>query len=164
MNSVGVRIIVVTLVVCLAGSVLFLGCSMHHHDEHSYHKDAVIPSGKVLVIDLTNNPEYQRLLRGKPQTCGMRSGRVYLQPGEACGRHSTEQHEEMLVFLSGKGTALIGEQETPFEVGQGKVSYIPPHTLHNISNTGTEPLVYIYCVAPVQSSPHGHSKQEEHHH
>lgn len=123
-----------------------------------------MPSEKVLVIDLTNDSEYQPLLSSEPQTCGMRSGKVYLQPGEICGRHSTEKHEEMLVFLSGKGTALIGEEETFFEVGQGKVSYIPPHTIHNIKNTGTEPLVYIYCVAPVQLDARDHPAHEEHHH
>jgi len=107
-------------------------------------------SQKVLVIDLTNNSEYQPLLTGMPQTSGMRSGRVYLKPGEECGQHSTKAHEETLVFLSGKGTAFIGEKETAFEVGQGKICYIPPNTLHNIKNTGDEPLVYIYCVAPVK--------------
>lgn len=105
---------------------------------------------KVLVIDLQNDSEYQPLLGNGVKTCGMRSGRVYLKPGEDCGRHSTEQHEEMLVFLSGKGISLIGAQGTLFKVGRGKISYIPPHTIHNVKNTGTEPLIYIYCVAPVK--------------
>jgi len=107
-------------------------------------------SEKPLTIDLRNENVYQELLAGKPQTRGMRSGRVYLQPGESIGPHSTEQHEELLVFLSGEGVTLIGEEETAFEVGAGKVCYIPPHTIHNNKNTGTEPLVYIYCVAPVK--------------
>lgn len=105
------------------------------------------PSEKVLIIDLNDKTEYQRLLDGKTQTCGMRSGRVYINPGQSCGRHSTEQHEEVLVFLSGQGLLLIGEQDS-HRVGEGKVSYIPPHTLHDVKNTGTEPLIYIYCVAP----------------
>ncbi|AQT69748.1 Thermophilic glucose-6-phosphate isomerase [Anaerohalosphaera lusitana] len=105
---------------------------------------------KVTVIDLEKSAEYQPLLNGDPQTHGMRSGRVYLQPGEACGEHSTNAHEELLVFLGGEGTALIGPDAQPHEVAQGKVTYIPPHTTHNIKNTGTEPLVYIYCVAPVE--------------
>ncbi len=107
-------------------------------------------SEKVLVVDLNNKPEYQRLLAGRPQTCGMRSGSVYLIPDQACGRHSTKDREELLVFLSGRGELLIGEDDS-FEVGQGKVSYIPPNTIHDVKNTGTEPLVYIYCVAPVPS-------------
>jgi mannose-6-phosphate isomerase-like protein (cupin superfamily) len=110
----------------------------------------MMPSRKVLVIDLSDNPEHQPLLSGSPQTCGMRSGRVYLKPGEECGQHSTKAHEETLVFLSGSGTALVGEEGVIFAVGKGKVCYIPPQTVHNIKNTGTEPLVYIYCVAPVK--------------
>ena len=105
-------------------------------------------SVKAFVEDLNNNPEFQRLLGGEPQTRGMRSGRVYLDPDKSCGRHSTKNHEELLVFLSGSGELIIGENDT-FEVGLGKISYIPPQTDHDVRNTGTEPLVYIYCVAPV---------------
>jgi mannose-6-phosphate isomerase-like protein (cupin superfamily) len=102
----------------------------------------------VFIIDLSENPEYQRLLEGKPQTSGMRAGRVFLQPGKSCGQHSTKNNEELLVFLSGQGLSLIGEKES-FQIGKGKVCYIPPDTIHDIENTGNEPLVYIYCVAPV---------------
>lgn len=103
---------------------------------------------KVLVIDLNEKPENQKLLDGKPQTYGMRSGRVYLSPGQSCGLHSTKDREELLVFLSGQGELIIG-QENRFQVGQGKVSYIPPQTDHDVKNTGPEPLVYVYGVAPV---------------
>jgi mannose-6-phosphate isomerase-like protein (cupin superfamily) len=103
---------------------------------------------RVLVIDLQDSFDYQKLLDGEPQTWGMRAGRVFLQPGQSCGQHSTKQHEEVLVFLSGKGSLLIDEKDN-LAVGQGKVSYIPPSTVHDVKNTGTEPLVYIYCVAPV---------------
>lgn len=105
-------------------------------------------SKKVLVIDLNENPENQKLLDGKPQTCGMRSGRVYLPPGQACGQHSTKDREELLVFLSGRGELMIGEKDC-YQVGRGRVSYIPPHTAHDVKNIGSEPLIYIYCVAPV---------------
>jgi len=108
----------------------------------------MIPCEKVLVIDLNREAENQKLLDGKPQTGGMRSGRVYLPPGRSCGRHSTGNNEEVLVFLSGRGELLIGKNGS-FQVGQGKVSYIPPHTGHDVKNTGSEPLVYIYCVAPI---------------
>ncbi len=108
-------------------------------------------SEKVVIVELNNNPEYQKLLSGEPQTCGMRSGRVYLAPGEECGLHSTKAHEELLVFLSGKGQLIISEKDK-LEVGIGKISYIPPHTDHNVMNTGSEPLMYIYCVAPASEN------------
>jgi mannose-6-phosphate isomerase-like protein (cupin superfamily) len=106
-----------------------------------------MPSGKVFVINLNHNAKYQKLLGGRPQTCGMHSNRVYLRPGQTCGQHSTNHHEEMLVFLSGQGQLLIGEKDR-FQVGEGRASYIPPHTVHEVKNTGSEPLIYIYCAAP----------------
>jgi len=109
-------------------------------------------SEKVLIIDLNENPENQRLLAGEPQTCGMRSGKVYLASGKSCGQHSTKNREELLVFLTGRGELLIGENDR-FQVGQGKVAYIPPQTAHDVSNTGDEPLVYVYCVALVADEP-----------
>ncbi len=110
--------------------------------------DRMTTPAKVLVIDLNEKPENQKLLSGAPETCGMRSGRVYLSPGQACGLHSTKDREELLVFLSGQGELIIG-QEDCHQVGKGKVSYIPPQTDHDVKNTGSEPLVYVYGVAPV---------------
>ncbi len=109
-------------------------------------------SKKVTMIKLNEKGEYQRILAGQPQTFGMRSGRVYIEPGQSCGQHSTKHHEELLVFLSGQGLLLIGEQDS-FEVGEGKVCYIPPYTDHDVKNNGTEPLTYIYCVAPTSEEP-----------
>ncbi|MBL7215880.1 MAG: cupin domain-containing protein [Phycisphaerae bacterium] len=103
---------------------------------------------KAFVTAINDKKEYQRLIPGAPTTFGMKSGRVYLQPGADCGTHSTEDKEEQLVFLQGQGTAQIGTEK--FEVGAGKICYIPPQTEHNILNTGNEPLVYIFCVAPVR--------------
>jgi len=117
----------------------------------------------AFTVDLNNKAEYQRLLEGKPRTLGMRAGRVHLPPGQACGQHSTKENEELLVFLAGQGELQIGGPDPKAErpaafgaegaprrlpVGVGKVAYIPPETLHDVSNTGSEPLVYVYCVAP----------------
>jgi len=102
---------------------------------------------KAITVDLNDQPEYQRLVAGAPETHGMKSGRVYLEPGKACGQHSTHGNEEVLVFLAGKGCLHIGESDR-LDVGAGKVAYIPPETLHDVENTNSEPLVYIFCVAP----------------
>ena len=107
---------------------------------------------KVLVIDVDDTTEkHHQLLEGSPQTFGMRSGRLCLQPGQACSQHSTHENEEMLVFLSGQGQALIGKDETPHNVAQGKILYIPPNTIHSIKNTAKTTLTYIYCVAPAKT-------------
>lgn len=101
------------------------------------------------AVELNDTNQFQRLLDKETQSCRMKAGRVYLQPGQNCGQHSTKENEEMLIFLNGKGLAVIGGAE-PFEIGLGKAAYIPPETLHDIKNTGDEPLIYVYCVAPAK--------------
>ena len=103
---------------------------------------------QVRVVDLNDKKEYQRLIDGQEQSLGLKAGRVYLESQQECGVHSTEAREELLVFLSGTGTMIIGDNDT-FEIGVGKIAYIPPHTPHNIKNSGSEPLVYVFCVVPV---------------
>ena len=72
-----------------------------------------------------------------------------LQPGETVGWHTTGKNEEALVILHGQGEALIdGQAGQPF-VAPAFV-YIPPATRHNVLNTGTEPLEYVYVVAPAK--------------
>jgi len=87
------------------------------------------------------------LLRGLPQTAGMRSGFVRLKPRESVGWHTTGKNEEALVILRGRGEALIeGQSGHPFAAPM--LVYIPPATRHNVTNTGQEPLEYVYVVAP----------------
>jgi len=107
---------------------------------------------KSFVRELEDRCDYHMLLTGKPQTRGMRSGRVRLSPGQSIGLHSTKSNEELLVFLSGSGVARIGE-DIRLSVGAGKIAYIPPQTSHDIVNTGTEVLAYVFCVAPAAGSP-----------
>ena len=90
------------------------------------------------------------LLRGAPQTTGMRSGFVRLKPGETVGWHTTGQNEEALVILRGQGEALI-EGQPKLTLGAPGFAYIPPASRHNVTNTGKEPLEYVYVVAPAKS-------------
>jgi mannose-6-phosphate isomerase-like protein (cupin superfamily) len=106
---------------------------------------------RPFVRALEDPCDYHLLLAGRPQTCGMRSGRVRLAPGRSIGRHDTKANEELLVFLSGTGTVQIG-QDIRLAVGVGKAAYIPPHTAHDVVNTGTDPLIYVFCVAPAKCS------------
>ena len=108
------------------------------------------------VKELADSTEYQSLFK-PPKTFGLHSGRVYLKPGSDCGQHTTGINEEMLVFLSGQGQAVIGKDKI-FNVGEGKILYIPPQTTHNIINNSNEPLVYIFCVA--SASNKGEHKPE----
>ena len=89
------------------------------------------------------------LLKGVPQTTGMRSGFVRLKPGANVGWHTTGKNEEALVILHGQGTAMIeGRAGQPFTAPA--LVYIPPATRHNVMNTGKELLEYVYVVAPAK--------------
>jgi quercetin dioxygenase-like cupin family protein len=90
------------------------------------------------------------LLKGAPQTAGMRGGFVRLKPGESVGWHTTGQNEETLVILHGQGEAQIETQRVyPFTAA--RLVYIPPATRHNVRNTGTARLEYVYVVAPAKT-------------
>jgi quercetin dioxygenase-like cupin family protein len=89
------------------------------------------------------------LLKGAPQTRGMRGGSVRLKPGESVGWHSTGEQEEVLVVLHGRGAANI-EGQTDVPVHEKMLGYIPPETKHNVTNTGTEILEYVWVVAPIR--------------
>ena len=110
---------------------------------------AQAPSPQPLTLALECPSGDCPLLRGAPQTAGLRGGSVRLKPGEMVGWHTTGQHEEALVILRGRGEARIeGQQARPFTAP--KLVYIPPATRHNIANTGHELLLeYVYVVAPV---------------
>jgi quercetin dioxygenase-like cupin family protein len=90
------------------------------------------------------------LLEGRPQTAGMRSGFVRLKPGESVGWHTTGKNEEELIILKGRGEALIEGQPARAFVSP-RLVYIPPQTKHNVANTATELLEYVYVVAPASA-------------
>jgi mannose-6-phosphate isomerase-like protein (cupin superfamily) len=88
------------------------------------------------------------LLKGAPQTSGMRGGSVKLKPGESVGWHSTSANEEALVILHGSGVANIeGHPDVPLT--ERMLAYIPPATRHNVTNSGSQILEYVWVVAPI---------------
>ncbi|HVP48314.1 MAG TPA: cupin domain-containing protein [Bryobacteraceae bacterium] len=105
------------------------------------------PQPRPLAMPLECSGGDCALLRGAPQTTGMRSGFVRLKPGETVGWHTTGHNEEALVILHGEGAALIeGQPEAKFHAPA--LAYIPPETRHNVSTTGSQVLEYVYVVAP----------------
>ena len=91
------------------------------------------------------------LLKGAPQTSGMRGGSVKLKPGESVGWHSTSANEEALVILHGSGVANIeGHPDVPLT--ERMLAYLPPATRHNVTNSGTQVLEYVWVVAPTEAA------------
>jgi len=105
----------------------------------------VTPKPKLINAQ-TGNREYVRLLGGPPESVTLRSGAVNLNPGKTVGVHSTENNEELIIVLEGKGEFIFSDEEK-LEIEDGVVLYCPPNTEHDVKNTGTRSLKYIYVVA-----------------
>jgi quercetin dioxygenase-like cupin family protein len=99
----------------------------------------------VVRID-PSSADYTPLLRGPPETATMRSGSVVLLPGQSVGRHTTGECEEAIVVLAGSGELRTADGDA-LRLDRHSVAYCPPATEHNVVNTGTEPLRYVYIVA-----------------
>jgi mannose-6-phosphate isomerase-like protein (cupin superfamily) len=124
-----------------AAAVLVFAATPIHSHEQSY---------QPLWFHLECSGSDCPLLRGVPQTAGMRGGFVRLKPGQSVGEHSTQEHEEALVVLQGQGKAEVeGREAAP--ISSRMLVYIPPRSRHNVTNTGTEMLEYVYVVAPIAS-------------
>jgi len=103
------------------------------------------PSPKVLKLDDAGKG-YLRLLGGPPETSTMRSGLVALAPTKSVGKHSTENYEEIVVVLKGEGEMPITGGDT-LHFKEGEVIYCPSQTEHDVTNTGSGELRYLYVVA-----------------
>ena len=54
--------------------------------------------------------------------------------------------EELYFFTAGSGRMTLGDDER--EVAAGDCVVIPPGQVHDLVNTGAEPLVLLCCCAP----------------
>ncbi len=99
---------------------------------------------RTLYVDLGTD-QYQRLLAGPPGNLALKAGLVTLPPGASVGRHSTEGYEELLVVLSGAGE-MVTEDGTRTPIDVSRFCYCPPHTGHDVINSGKETLRYVYIV------------------
>ena len=106
-------------------------------------KTSLHPRLVKLKLDSTT---YQSIFEGAPQTVSMHSGLVILKPDETVGDHNTDDYEEMLIILSGEGQMMFTKGKT-FNLKYGEVAYCPPHTEHDVKNTGSALLKYLYIVA-----------------
>ncbi len=99
-----------------------------------------------LIIPEEKEAGFSRILRGFPESVVMRSGLVRLRPGETVGVHSTNDREELIIVLEGKGEFLISGRD-PAALHEGTFFYCPPETEHNVKNTGGNILKYVYVVS-----------------
>jgi len=79
-------------------------------------------------------------------------GYVVLDPnGGQVPWHNQEQ-EEVYFILEGEGEMCLGEERQ--EVRSGQCVYIPPTVFHQLTNTGSTPMVMLYCYGPAGDVAH----------
>ena len=106
------------------------------------------PHAKVVALDKADNGILP-ILTGPPETVTMKSGYVVLEPGRSVGKHSTERHEEILIVLEGQGEMRFRDGSR-LEPKARTALYCPPETEHDVWNTSTAMLRYVYVVANAQ--------------
>lgn len=78
------------------------------------------------------------------QTTGAEISFQSFAPGKETGfLHTHQTHEELYIFVSGKGEFQVDGQVFP--VGEGSVVRVAPEGKRSVRNNGTEPLITI-CV------------------
>jgi len=101
---------------------------------------------KAFAAQLKSTQRFTRLLGDSSKIKGLRSGLVTLKPRESIGEHKTEKKEEVIVIL--KGSALIHYgKNRKIKAPQNTFVYIPPETVHNVTNSGSSKLRYLYVTA-----------------
>ena len=103
---------------------------------------------KAKILKLEPSSKYQRLFDKDSGTFGIKAGHVMLKQGEEIGEHSTNDREEALIILKGKGQLEINKREN-LDFKDNAVLYIPPDTIHNVKNIGKGILEYIFITSNV---------------
>jgi quercetin dioxygenase-like cupin family protein len=103
------------------------------------------PVAKVIPLTI-GDKDYLRILDGPPDAVEMHSGIVNLKPNTSVGKHNTEDYEELVIVLEGKGEMRISGGDI-LKIEKNVALYCPPHREHDIYNTGPVQLKYIYVVA-----------------
>jgi mannose-6-phosphate isomerase-like protein (cupin superfamily) len=74
-----------------------------------------------------------------------------VQPGEDIGEEVHEDVDQILVFVGGRGTAVLDGQATP--IRPDDLVYVRAGTRHNFINAGDEPLRLYTIYAPPEHAP-----------
>ena len=85
-------------------------------------------------------------------------GRSLMEPGVIADLHSHANEEEAMYFYAGEGVCVVGDQK--YEIGPETVVLAPAGVKHQVTNTGTEPLKFVWTMSPPLAA---HYSQETYH-
>ena len=81
----------------------------------------------------------------------VRIARYLVAPDKTVSLHVHTGKVEYWFIVEGEGRVRIGE--THLDVREGDVVVTPPTVPHGLTNTGTEPLVFLNIVQPIGNEP-----------
>jgi quercetin dioxygenase-like cupin family protein len=132
----------------ILASALVLAAAVLAGRATSLAEDQSAPQIRSVPFD-PGDQSYFLLLKGPPETKSFRSGLVTLAPGKSIGVHNSGVNEEMIVPLEGQGE-LRFSNHPPLLIKSGLITYAPAHTEHDVINTGSGPLRYIFITAKAE--------------
>jgi quercetin dioxygenase-like cupin family protein len=80
----------------------------------------------------------------RTQSSQFHSGYVVLESGKEVGEHATEDGEELIVVVEGRGEVISEGNAQAIEAPC--VVLVPAHTAHNVRNTSKALLKYVYAL------------------
>lgn len=76
---------------------------------------------------------------------------VRIHPGETVPKHTHTDEDQVYYVASGTGFVILDGERTDVEAGSSVL--IPLGTEHEITNTGSEPLDYVFFVVFIPARP-----------
>jgi len=130
--------------------VLLLGVALisSSPDANGQKGRPTMPKPHLIVLN-PSAAESTDVFKGPPETVTMRSGMMVLAPSKSVGKHSTRTFEEAVIVLAGTGEMRISGGEI-FKLKPYCIAYCPPATEHDVINTGSDTLRYVWLVAKAQ--------------
>ena len=96
------------------------------------------------IDDLAVSPETYADYRRIFETSRLNVTHVRIHPGETVPAHTHADEDQ--VYYVARGTGFVELDGTRTDVSAGSAALIPLGTEHLITNTGTEPLDYVFFV------------------
>jgi mannose-6-phosphate isomerase-like protein (cupin superfamily) len=96
------------------------------------------------LADVAANPETYADYRPIFETSRLNVTHVRIKPGETVPAHTHEDEDQVYWVVTGEGYVELDGVRTPVAGGSGVL--IPLGTEHAITNTGSEPLDYVFFV------------------
>lgn len=102
-------------------------------------------------IELTTSPEPYAEYRPVFATNRLNVTHVRIHPGETVPTHTHQDEDQVYFVVSGTGFVVLDGVRT--DVSAGSSVLIALGTEHEITNTGLEPLDYVFFVVFVPARP-----------